>query len=106
MKMKEIRKLLEKEGVAYSDGGYSWRDKPSTSAYKEKIEETVKSGKTSVFVELAVDSPVPENTVNVDHHMKMPLSRFLFCRFVSCWRLGRQEKCNWWPPMTAAIFRP
>lgn len=66
LEMTTIKKLLDKEDIAYSDAGLSWG--ASTSKYGEEIEKVAKEGKTPVIIELAVDSPVPENTINVDHH--------------------------------------
>ncbi len=66
LEMATIKKLLDKENIAYSDAGLSWG--ASTSKYGEEIEKTAKEGRTPVIIELAVDSPVPENTINVDHH--------------------------------------
>ncbi|MBE6450659.1 MAG: hypothetical protein E7016_01700 [Alphaproteobacteria bacterium] len=66
LEMVTIRKLLEKEGVSYSDAGLVWG--ASTSKYGDEIEKVAKEGKTPVIVELAVDSKIPSNTVNVDHH--------------------------------------
>ncbi len=66
LEMSTIRTLLDKEGVTYSDANLKWG--ASTSKYGEEIEKVAENGKTPVIVELAVDSPVPENTINVDHH--------------------------------------
>lgn len=66
LEMATIKKLLEKEGVAYSDAGLAWG--ASTSKYGDEIEKVAKEGKTPVIIELAVDSKIPANTVNVDHH--------------------------------------
>ena len=64
--MTTIKNLLEQEGVSYSDAKLSWG--ASTSKYGDEIETVAKAGKTPVIVELSVDSSLPENTINVDHH--------------------------------------
>lgn len=64
--MVAIKELLDKQGVAYSDAKLAWG--ASTSKYGDEIEKVVKEGKTPVIVELAIDSDIPESTINVDHH--------------------------------------
>ena len=64
--MVAIKELLDKQGVAYSDAKLAWG--ASTSKYGDEIEKVTKEGKKPVIVELAVDSNIPENTINVDHH--------------------------------------
>ncbi|MBQ7659611.1 MAG: hypothetical protein IJS26_02550 [Alphaproteobacteria bacterium] len=64
--MATIKELLDKQGVAYSDAKLAWG--ASTSKYGDEIEKVAKEGKTPVIVELSVDSPIPLNTINVDHH--------------------------------------
>ena len=66
LEMKTIKALLDKHGIAYSDAGLSWG--ASTSKYGDEITEIAAKGKTPVIVELAVDSKLPENTINIDHH--------------------------------------
>jgi hypothetical protein len=66
LEMKTIKNLLDEQGVAYSDANLSWG--ASTSKYGDEISEVAAEGKTPVIVELAVDSKLPENTINVDHH--------------------------------------
>lgn len=66
LEMVTIKKLLDKEGAAYSDAGLSWG--ASTSKYGDEIEKVAKEGKTPVIIELGIDSKLPENTINVDHH--------------------------------------
>lgn len=66
LEMKTIKDLLDKQGVAYSDAGLSWG--ASTSKYGDEIAKVAAEGKTPVIVELAVDSKLPEGTINVDHH--------------------------------------
>lgn len=64
--MSAIKKLLDKEGVVYSDAGLSWG--ASTSKYGDEIEKVAKAGKTPVIIELSVDSKIPADTINIDHH--------------------------------------
>ena len=64
--MVAIKELLDKQGVAYSDAKLAWG--ASTSKYGDEIEKVAKEGKTPVIVELAIDSNIPESTINVDHH--------------------------------------
>jgi len=66
LEMATIKNLLKKEGVAYSDAGLAWG--ASTSKYGDEIEKVAKEGKTPVIIELAVDSKLPDNVINVDHH--------------------------------------
>lgn len=66
LEMETIKNLLNKQGVAYSDAGLAWG--ASTSKYGDEIEKVAEDGKTPVIIELAIDSKLPENTVNVDHH--------------------------------------
>lgn len=66
LEMKTIKDLLDKQGVAYSDAGLSWG--ASTSKYGDEIQKVAAEGKTPVIIELAIDSKLPENTINVDHH--------------------------------------
>ncbi|MBQ9034368.1 MAG: hypothetical protein IJ099_00200 [Alphaproteobacteria bacterium] len=74
LEMATIKKLLEKEGVAYSDGNLNWWD-ASVAAYKDEIEKVAKKGKTPVIVELATKDKdgkdimvLPKNTEVIDHH--------------------------------------
>lgn len=66
LEMAAIKSLLEKENVAYSDAGLAWG--ASTSKYGDEISKAAAEGKTPVLVELEVDSPLPENIINIDHH--------------------------------------
>lgn len=66
LEMTAIKSLLEKEKVTYSDAGLAWG--ASTSKYGNEINKVASEGKTPVLVELQVDSPLPENTLNIDHH--------------------------------------
>ena len=66
LEMKAIKNLLEKNGASYSDANLSWG--ASTSAYGDEIQKVADEGKTPVIIELTVDSTLPKNTINVDHH--------------------------------------
>jgi len=66
LEMKTIKELLDKQGASYSDAGLSWG--ASTSKYGDEINQVAAAGKTPVIIELTVDSKLPENTINVDHH--------------------------------------
>ena len=66
LEMATIKSLLEKENASYSDAGLAWG--ASTSKYGDEIEKVAKEGKTPVIIELNIDSRLPENTINVDHH--------------------------------------
>ena len=66
LEMTAIKSLLEKEKVTYSDAGLAWG--ASTSKYGNEINKVALEGKTPILVELQVDSPLPENTLNIDHH--------------------------------------
>ena len=66
LEMKTIKDLLDKQGVAYSDSNLGWG--ATTSKYGEEIEKVAKEGKTPVIIELGIDSKLPENTINIDHH--------------------------------------
>lgn len=64
--MMTIKNLLEAEGVSYSDAKLSWG--ASTSKYGDEIEKVAEEGMTPVIVELSIDSSLPVNTINIDHH--------------------------------------
>lgn len=67
LEMDVIKKLLEEEGVSYSDANLGWGN-AKVSSYKEEIEKVVSEGKTPVFVELAHDMNMPFNFIDIDHH--------------------------------------
>lgn len=66
LEMETIKNLLNKHGIAYSDAGLSWG--ATTSKYGDEIEKVANEGKTPVIIELSIDSKLPENTINIDHH--------------------------------------
>lgn len=107
LEMKTIKDLLEKQGVAYSDAGLSWG--ASTSKYGDEINQVAASGKIPVIVELAVDSKLPENTINVDHHNEnsnKPASILQVCELLGIeptrsMQLVAANDCGYIPAMAA-----
>lgn len=78
-----IKNLLDKKGISYSDAKLAWG--ASTSKYGDEIDKVAKEGKIPVIVELAIDSKIPENTINVDHHnenAEKPASILQVCKLL------------------------
>ena len=67
LEMEVIKKLLEENGVNYTDAGLRW-DNAKVSSYKDEIREVVKNGKIPVFVELGHDMNMDFDFVDIDHH--------------------------------------
>lgn len=60
-----IKEILEAEGLPFYDKNLSWG--ATLSDYKEEL-KTLRSDNVAVLVELAVNLPLPENAIVIDHH--------------------------------------
>jgi len=64
--MVRIAEILTEAGHEFGDAGLGWGAK--ASQYGEEFARAVRFGFTPVLVELEVDCPVPQGTVEINHH--------------------------------------